>query len=149
MARQKPPPVELATPDEIEQQFYEALQQGDLDKMMALWSDDDDIACVHPGGPRAIGPAAVRASFRQMFAGGRVVDISVQDIHRAQAHSSSVHSVVERVRVKTPGGSESAWVNATNVYARTPLGWRLVAHHASAGPEHDGSDAAEPGSVLH
>jgi uncharacterized protein (TIGR02246 family) len=149
MPRQKPQPVDVASPDEIEQQFYEALQQGDLDRMMALWSDDDDIACVHPGAPRAIGPAAVRASFRQMFAGARGVDISVQDVHRAQSHSSAVHSVVERIRAVTSKGEQSSWVNATNVYARTALGWRLVAHHASPGPEHDGSRAAEPGAVLH
>ena len=42
----------MALPDEVEAQFYEALQQADLDKLMALWSDDDEIACVHPGGLR-------------------------------------------------------------------------------------------------
>ena len=68
MARPGKPP--LASADDIEQQFYEALQQGDLDRLMAAWSDDDDIACIHPGGPRVVGPAAVRASFEALFAHG-------------------------------------------------------------------------------
>ena len=51
MPRIKPPPVP-ATPDEIEQQFYEAMQRGDIESLMAVWSDDDDIVCVHPGGDR-------------------------------------------------------------------------------------------------
>ena len=53
MARPGKPP--LASADDIEQQFYEALQQGDIERLMAAWSDDDDIACIHPGGPRVVG----------------------------------------------------------------------------------------------
>ena len=71
MPRSKPPAAALlATPDDVEAQFYEALQQADLDKLMAVWSDDDDIACVHPGGPRVQGHAAIRASFEAIFANG-------------------------------------------------------------------------------
>ena len=45
----RPPKVALmTTPDETEAQFYEALQRGDLDRVMAVWADDDDIACIHP-----------------------------------------------------------------------------------------------------
>ena len=62
----------LASPDDVEAQFYEALQQADLNKLMAVWSDDDDIACVHPGGPRVLGHAAIRASFEAIFANGAI-----------------------------------------------------------------------------
>ena len=43
------------TPDEIEAAFYEALQCADIEKLMACWSDEDDILCVHPSGPRVVG----------------------------------------------------------------------------------------------
>ncbi|NBU89623.1 MAG: DUF4440 domain-containing protein, partial [Betaproteobacteria bacterium] len=52
----------MSSPEDIEQQFYEALQQGDIERLMAVWADDDEIVCVHPGGPRVIGHAAIRAS---------------------------------------------------------------------------------------
>ena len=49
-----------------------------------------------------------------------------------------------------PDGPRSAWVIATNVYHKTPQGWRLVAHHASPGlrdePVEEGTQAS---SVLH
>ena len=62
MARPKPPGIALMTSsDDAEAQFYEALQRGDIEKLMAVWSDDDEICCVHPGGPRVVGPAAKRA----------------------------------------------------------------------------------------
>jgi ketosteroid isomerase-like protein len=53
----------LASADDVEAQFYEALASGDIERLMALWSEDDEVACVHPGGPRIVGHAAVRASF--------------------------------------------------------------------------------------
>ena len=58
----QPPAAALhASPDDVEAQFYEAMQRGDLALMMAVWADDDEIVCVHPGsGGRVVGPQAVR-----------------------------------------------------------------------------------------
>ena len=58
--------------DDIEAAFYEALQTGDIDKLMACWADEDELVCVHPGGPRVIGAAAIRAAFDAMFANGSI-----------------------------------------------------------------------------
>jgi len=128
----------LASPDDVEAQFYEALQQADLDKLMAVWSDDDDIACVHPGGPRIVGPAAIRASFEAIFANG-AIPLQPQRVRRLHSLGCAVHHVVERVTLADDKGERSAWVLATNVYVKTAQGWRMVAHHASPA-----SDQAEP-----
>lgn len=40
-----------ATSEEAGQAFYDALEQGDLAQLMAVWADDEDIVCIHPGGP--------------------------------------------------------------------------------------------------
>ena len=34
----------------IEQQFHEACSSADIEALMAVWSDDDEIVCVHPVG---------------------------------------------------------------------------------------------------
>jgi hypothetical protein len=61
-----------------------------------------------------------------------------------------VHHVVERVRVQVGDGVQSAWVLATNVYLKTPLGWRMVLHHASPGSGGDVQEISEsPPSILH
>ncbi|HEY2929624.1 YybH family protein [Piscinibacter sp.] len=148
MPSAKPPHAPLASPDDIEQQFYEALQQGDIEKLMAVWSDDDDIACVHPGGPRVIGAAAIRASFDAMFANG-AINAHAEKVRRVVTLSSAVHSVLERVQVMTKEGPQSAWVIATNVYMKTAQGWRLVAHHASPGTPREVQEIVETASVLH
>jgi uncharacterized protein (TIGR02246 family) len=148
MAARPKPMAPLASPDDIEQQFYEALQRGDIERLMAVWSDDEDITCVHPGGPRVVGAGAIRAAFDSMFANGSI-DARPEKVRRLQTHSCAVHSVLEQVRVMTEEGPQSAWVVATNVYVKGTQGWRLVAHHASPGSPREVQEIVEAASVLH
>ena len=142
------PPALGATPDELEQQFYEAMQHADLERMMACWADDEEVQCVHPGGPRLNGPQAVRAGFAAIFQQGSV-DVHLHSVRRLASDSVSLHSVVERVNVSTEQGPRSAWVIATNVYLRTEQGWRMVCHHASPGSASAPADRDPAPSVLH
>lgn len=136
------------SPDEIEQQFYEALQRGDLELLMTVWSDDEEISCVHPGGPRVVGSVAIRAAFEAIFANG-AVNAQPENVRRLQTHACAVHSVLEHIRIMTTEGPQSAWVVATNVYVLTAPGWRLVSHHASPGLPREMQETALASSVLH
>lgn len=142
------PKAPLASPDDIEQQFYEALQQGDIEKLMEAWADDDEIICIHPGGPRIVGADAIRASFGPMLADGGV-DAHPERVRRVQLPGAALHHVVERIQVITPQGLRPVWVFATNVYAKTGRGWRLVLHHASPGSMEELPDISEAPSTLH
>ncbi len=145
--RMPPSALVPASADEVEQQFYEALQRGDLERLMACWLEEDGISCVHPGGPRIQGFAEVRSAFEAIFAHGSI-DIQVQETRRWQADTSAVHSVLERVDVSTDDGPRSAWVMATNVYVLTEHGWRLLCHHASPGTPASTGGAGPSGSAL-
>ncbi len=138
----------MASPDDIEAQFYEAMREADLERLMALWGDDDEVYCVHPGGPRVVGPAAVRATFEAIFANGAVA-VSAEKVRRVRTAGAAVHGVVERVEVPGDEGPQVAWVLATNVYVHTAQGWRMVAHHASPGSPREPLEVAETPSILH
>lgn len=137
-----------ATADDTENAFYEALQQADLERLMACWADEDDIVCVHPGGPRLVGSAAIRAAFETLFVNGGV-KVQPERVRRVEVGSCSVHSVVERVELLGDDGMMNAWVVATNVYVNTEQGWRLVLHHASPGARTEPTDALSTPTVLH
>jgi uncharacterized protein (TIGR02246 family) len=122
----------LTTPDDVEHQFYDALNSADIELMMSCWADDDEVTCVPPGGELVRGPAAIRDMFAALFARGPVV-VAVSEIHRLPGLSHAVHTLIEGVRVTTDAGQATADVNATNVYCKTAQGWRLQAHHASPG----------------
>jgi ketosteroid isomerase-like protein len=148
MRRPKPPALSIGSADDVEVEFYEAMRRGDIDRLMALWSDEEEISCVHPGGPRLIGAVAIRAAFDAMLAVG-AIDARPEKVRRLDTHSTAVHSVLERVRVMSPDGERFAWVVATNVYLKAAQGWRLVAHHASPGTAGEVQDTAETAAVLH
>lgn len=136
------------SPDDIEQSFYEALHNADIEQLMACWAEEDDIVCVHPGGPRLIGQGAIRATFEGMFTNGSV-QAHPERVRKIVSLASAVHHLVERVEVITPQGAKQAFVLATNVYHKTPQGWRMVAHHASPGTAHDPADVGVKPTVLH
>jgi ketosteroid isomerase-like protein len=107
--------------------------------MMAVWADDDDIYCVHPGGARITGMEQVRESWRQIFAGGQTLRFQLREQQQVQGMMLSVHSVYEQITVageQRPRGP----VIATNIYLRTERGWRMVAHHASPAPATAGAE---------
>jgi uncharacterized protein (TIGR02246 family) len=129
--RRPPPPATLhASPDDVEAQFYEALQQADIERLMAVWADDDEVVCVHPGGGRVIGPSAIRASFEAIFANGGI-PVRPEQVHRFASMGTALHHLVERIEVASPEGVQTAWVLSSNVYVKTAQGWRMAAHHAS------------------
>ena len=131
-SRRTPPPPLADTPDELEAQFYEALQQGALERLMALWASDDEVVCIHPGGARCVGQPAIRASFAQIFANGGI-PVQPEQVQRLQQPGFALHHLVERIEVTGDDGPQVGWVLATNLYVKTALGWRLAAHHASPG----------------
>ena len=116
---------------------------------MACWSDDEDVVCVHPGGPRLVGLENIRQSFETMFNNG-VIAAHPEHVRKVETVTSAMHNLVERIELSMPEGMRMAYVLTTNVYVRTAQGWRMVAHHASPGtPQeiHARADALPP--VLH
>jgi ketosteroid isomerase-like protein len=144
----KKPATVGGSADETEANFYEALQAGDIERLMACWADEDDVICIHPGSPRLVGLGAVRAAFEAVFSHG-TVRIQTEALRKIESMASAVHSVRERLDLLTNEGSVAAYAIATNVYHKTAQGWQMVAHHVSAGGEHDEQDISDPPHVLH
>lgn len=137
-----------ASADDTEAAFYAALQSADLEQLMACWSDDDEIVCVHPGGPRIVGAAAIRSTFESIFANGSI-QARAEHVRKVDGLGSAVHSVLERVEIQTPDGPAQAYVLATNVYHKTAQGWRLVLHHASPGNRSEVQEIHAKPQTLH
>lgn len=138
----------LATPDDTEAQFYESLQQADVERMMSLWADDDEIACVHPQGPRLVGAHAIRAGFDDLLSRGGVDTRPVQ-VRRTVVGSCAVHHVLEQVRIASPEGPQTGYLITTHVFVKTPQGWRMFLHHASPSGQRELHEISEFPSTLH
>ncbi|MEQ1772829.1 MAG: nuclear transport factor 2 family protein [Burkholderiales bacterium] len=122
-----------ANSHEAEAAFYEAFGKSDLDAMMSVWADEDEIYCVHPGGPRISGVEKVRESWRRLFTNGQTLSFQLRARHEIHGMMVAVHSVYEQITVAGEGPARNPML-ATNIYLRTDRGWRMVAHHASPAP---------------
>lgn len=123
----------FATPQDVEAAFYDAIERADLEAMMSVWAEDEEIVCVHTGGPRRTGFAQIREAWREIFRAGPRLRLRLSDAVRMQGLLIAVHSVYEHI-VVAGQGAPAAPVIATNIYLRTATGWRMLAHHASAAP---------------
>ena len=134
--------------DDTEAAFYAALQQGDIDKLMDCWADEDEVVCVHPGGPRLVGVLAIRGAFEAMFNHGSI-RATAERVRKIESIASCVHNVVVKIEVMGHDGPREVYVIATNVYHKTAQGWKMVAHHASPGTGHEMLDGSDAPVVLH
>ena len=138
----------FATPEDAEAAFYEALEHADLDAMMNVWADDEEIVCVHPGGPRLTGFARVRESWRQIFAGGPSMRFHLSGQHCLRGIRLAIHSVHENI-VTTGQTTPLNPIVATNVYLLTERGWHMLVHHASPALGESAASGDSPPTILH
>ncbi len=109
------------------QAFYDAHEARDLRAMAALWTDDDDVVCTHPGWPILRGRDVVLESWRRIFGGpGRnqfIVTNEVVTVAGVVAWISCDENLVD--------GGATGTVAATNVFRQVDGRWRMVVHHGS------------------
>ena len=137
-------PTNYATPEDLEQAFYEALIRGDADLLLQLWAEDEETLCVHPTGVRLQGIASIRESWRSIFATARL-RVQAEQIAHWQGTVIAIHHLSEVLFVgddPSPHGP----VHGTHVYTLGAHGWRMVSRHASAA---DDSHQALADSVPH
>ena len=126
-------PTILTSPQDAAVAFYQAFEAKDIEAMMLTWAEDEDIVCVHPGGARLIGYDAVRAGWEQLFAGDTKLSFRLDEIVVIETVGLALQSAVEHVTVGNDPKTRGAAI-VTNVFLRTPSGWRIVVHHSSPAP---------------
>lgn len=148
--RNKPPPFRYDSSLAAEDAIYEALAHGDLEALMALWSDEEDSVCIHPSGPRLLGLEAIRQSWAIILAQGSLV-VDRSHIQVIAAGTMAVHNLIESIQVLEAGRARAYQMACTNVYMHGSRGWRMVLHHAAAlqSDANQGSEPAPTARVLH
>ena len=128
-----------ATAEDAEEAFYEAIARADLDALMVVWSEDEDIVCIHPTGQRMDGHAAIRESWRSIFESNPRFSVHIRSKVRWESLLISVHSVVETLFLEKDQTVHGPMLT-TNVFIRGANGWRLLSRHTSAAAEAAESD---------
>lgn len=124
--------------------FYEAFETADLDTMQDLWLDDADSLCVHPGALPVRGTGPINRSWALIMANTPYIQFFLTDVEVSVLDGVASVTCTENVLTGDestgPDAFGGAKAVATNVFVRTPEGWRLWIHHASpvlSGESHD------------
>ncbi|MER5891679.1 nuclear transport factor 2 family protein [Streptomyces sp. NPDC001876] len=120
--------------------FYEAMERGDFDELSALWLPGEDltISCVHPGWPVLTGRGEVLRSYALIMANTEYIQFFLTDVGVAMTGDTALVTCTENILSGGPaeegnslGPLVGQLVVATNVFRRTPDGWKLWSHHGS------------------
>ena len=113
------------------QQFYEAFGALDIDGMDAICENSPRALCVHPGWQPLVGWDQIRVSWQGIFQGATLMHFNIQYVNVAAESDCGWVTCVEHITSVLQGRANNFGVLATNIFVRSPQGWRLIAHHAS------------------
>jgi hypothetical protein len=153
-----PPPevaADIAAITEANEEFYNAAEAGDLDRLGAIWLSgpfEASVQCVHPGWAPVSGREDVLRSWAVVCANTPFLQFFLTDVRVDVVDRIAVVSLTENIITDMSAGSSEddpgfiAGGRATtiNLFRRTEEGWRLWMHHASAVMDHlEDSDDSE------
>ncbi|MEU4545628.1 nuclear transport factor 2 family protein [Nonomuraea dietziae] len=141
--------VDTAAIETINQSFYTAIEDADLDKMTEIWAEDTvdgQVSCVHPGWSMLAGRGEVLRSWALIMANTTYIQFVLTDVRTTVLGDLAVLTCVENILTAGEEGEASfaaGKVVASNVYVRSTQGWRLWMHHGSPVLQSDDDEEEE------
>ncbi len=89
--------IYFATPQEVEEAFYDAFERGDIESMMSVWSDDESVVCIHPVGPRLHGFEQIKESWQQIFRSQKGFKFKLTHNQYTQDSLLAIHLIKENI----------------------------------------------------
>ena len=113
------------------QRFYDAFGALDIDAMEAAWEPSARALCVHPGWQALVGWDHIKASWQGIFDNTSLMHFNIQYLTVAAESDCGWVTCVENISSVLQGRASNFGIIATNIFVRTPQGWRMTAHHGS------------------
>jgi ketosteroid isomerase-like protein len=137
-----PRTAEAAAVEQANQAFYDAVENSDLDALEELVLTGplaESVSVVHPGWPVLRGRREVMRSYALIMANTEYIQYFLTDVEVAVDGDTALVTCTENILTGGPAEDDTdgpgplvgGLVVATNVFRRTPDGWRLWVHHAS------------------
>ncbi|MDP9848204.1 nuclear transport factor 2 family protein [Streptosporangium lutulentum] len=143
--------VDTTAVETVNQAFYTAIENADLDRMTEIWAEDIDsvqVGCVHPGWPIVNGRQEVLRSWALIMANTPYIQFVLTDVRVMVLGDVAILTCEENILTAGDEGDSSfaaGKVVASNTFIRASAGWRLWLHHGS--PVLQGDDEEEEESA--
>lgn len=113
--------------------FYEAFGALDIQQMEEVCDTSDRALCVHPGWQPLVGWETIRTSWQGIFNNTTLMHFNIQYVNVVVQGDCGWVTCLEHISSVLQGRASNFGILATNIFVRTPTGWRMIAHHASPG----------------
>jgi len=120
----------------VNERFYRALEELDLEAMERIWLHEPWVRCIHPGWDVLVGWERVRESLEQIFASTGWMRVTPTECDVHVFGDVGMVACAENITASRDSDVGVAVAQATNLFRRTPEGWRMFHHHASPAPVH-------------
>ena len=115
------------------QRFYDAFNELSLERMDEIWEDTEQAVCVHPGWQPLVGWQPIRDSWQRIFANANMMQFNIRYLNVVVQGDFGYVTCREGITSVVQGKANNFSTYATNIFAHTETGWRMIAHHASPG----------------
>ena len=111
--------------------FYRAFEALKIEAMERVWAKDGEIQCGHPGWRILRGWGPVMESWKRIFENTPSMQFTLTDVKVEVRGELAWVTLYENLNSSIQGQSYSAAILTTNMFQRTPDGWRMILHHGS------------------
>lgn len=115
--------------------FYLAFTNRDMEAMQNTWSQRASVTCIHPGWELLSGRENVMESWEAILSSGHSPSVA--------CHEASASVLGDTAYVVCYEELEGAYLMATNIFVREEGTWKLVHHQAGAAPPPDEDEEDE------
>ena len=119
----------------VNENFYQAFNRGDLNLMKSVWAQNDSVACIHPGWEVLRGFDVIIQSWEKIFVGSENLEIKLSEIKVSGDGGMIWVSCQENLFAMSMSGVQVSKVHATNLFEKVRDQWKMVLHHASSVPQ--------------
>ncbi len=114
--------ADLAALEFANDAFYQAFSAASLDAMEAVWAEQPNVFCIHPGWPPITNRAEVMASWKEILANAGPIPV------RCIAPKSTIFGDIGLVCCYERFANQH--LVASNLFIRAAGGWRMIHHQA-------------------
>lgn len=117
---------------EANEAFYRAFEALKIEAMEKVWAKNADIQCGHPGWRVLRGWGPVMESWKRIFENTPSMQFTLTDVKVEMRGDIAWVTLYENLHSSIQGQDFSAAILTTNIFQKTPEGWRMILHHGSS-----------------
>lgn len=116
---------------EINKSYYKAFENFDLETMSQIWSNSDEVICIHPGWDILVGWEKVKDSWKKIFMDETLLKFTIRNPITIILDDTGIISCIEEIFISSRDTISQTFIATTNIFKSTEKGLKLFYHHSS------------------